>query len=188
MSSLWIFDLKLVSSFLTDLIIGLWLFYASSKLNQDKWTWLLIGLVYGIYSLIFFLVILILFDIKSEFKIKDSIKMVLLLLILVFIIKLSTGYLFEHYLKKGLLEKIYENEITVFSNDFVNYIKHMGNFDFIFGIILNFIFAIKIYIINKGNGLLEKLIWTISTLIFGLLSLILYNELMIIYSRKNNAA
>ena len=38
-----LFNLKISLSFLSPLMIGIWFYFNAEKLNQDKWTWVLIG-------------------------------------------------------------------------------------------------------------------------------------------------
>jgi len=96
--SLIVESLSLTFQHLTGLIIGIWMFYNAKKMNQDKWTWLLVSLVYGPYSLI--LIAIILISQKNNFHLNPykPIQNFLVLSIFIIIINLFAFRLSSYYL------------------------------------------------------------------------------------------
>ena len=84
--------LKSIVSFGGSFIIGLFLFANANKLNQDKWTWLLLGIIYGQYSLLFYILLLI-FNKKQLFKdLIKEISFILLLLIILHVTNIAANF------------------------------------------------------------------------------------------------
>lgn len=167
-------NLIFIISNLSILIIGIWLFFNVSKLNQDKWTWFLVGLVYGQYSLIFFGLILIIKNINLQIDLLKSFQIILILLVITFCLKFVCKQLFYKYLS-----------IAGFG------ISNSFNFNYLsLGImfLMNIVFAVKLSQEISNVKMTQKVIWLILTLVMGLFPVIMYNELQLIEKMKNNAA
>lgn len=54
------------SGFLSKAVFGYWLYIASSKENEKKWIWCLLGIFGGIYGVLIFYPYLILKEIRSK--------------------------------------------------------------------------------------------------------------------------
>lgn len=183
LSTLDIFITSLISiiNFFPNLVIGLWQFVMAKKLQQDKWTWLLIGLVFGQYSLIFLALLLIVKSIKLKVDLYKALRPVLILLIISFFLNPVSGFFSRTYMDKILNE----SGAPGFMLQWNSYLSF-----FIYGImiLLNIILAIRL---NKLIGELQikgKFLWTISTIFLGLFPVILFNELIMTKIENINEA
>ncbi len=175
---LFISNIDIILSNLANIIIGIWMFINSESLKQNKWTWLLLGLVYGEYSLILILILLILENIKIQFDIFKSIQNVILLLILIYVLKLISQPLITGLITRMISPSDY---LLIFKE--LNFVPSI-NFGFVF--LLNIIIAIKFYkyIESVYFSSINRLIWIIATLFLGLFPVILFNNLIIM--KKEN--
>jgi len=96
--NLFLANLSLTMNNLGGLIIGMWMFYNAESLKQDKWTWLLIGLIYGQYSLLLIAIIIIMQNINSRLDLINSIRKILVLLIITFFLNIAAKSLLTPYL------------------------------------------------------------------------------------------
>jgi len=164
-------NLKISISYLGNLIIGIWFFLNAEKLNQDKWTWVLIGLVGGQYSLILLLMSALVQ--KTENK-QDLFKLFLNIIVLLI---LATGiqYIPKSWFKPGpelLLNYALLNKSALVTTTplIVNLVYTAG---------LNIFFARRINTLLNYYKIEKKGIWIIATLITGLFSVILVHNLML---------
>ena len=175
--NLFLANLSLTVNNLGGLIIGMWMFYNAESLKQDKWTWLLIGLIYGQYSLLLIAIIMFVQNINSRFDLINSIQKILVLLIITF---------FLNIVAKPLLTPYLTYVIDTANYGFV--IKYTSLLTFIsYGlmILMNIILAIKLYNWIKSIDMTKKNIWVIATLFLGLFPVILFNALTITKKNKN---
>lgn len=52
-------SLASIFKYSSNLVTGVWLFIICPKLKQEKWSWFLLGLTFGFYSLIFLTILLV---------------------------------------------------------------------------------------------------------------------------------
>jgi len=169
-------NLKISLSFLSPLIIGIWFCFNAEKLNQDKWTWVLIGLVGGQYSLVLFL--LSIFFQKDENK-QDLFKLFLNIVALL-IIASCIDFIPTTWWKPApelLLNYTLINKSLVAVSSFM-FVKlaYMAG--------LNIYFAFKIYSLLNEYNIKNKPVWVISTLVTGLFPVILVHNLLILEKEK----
>jgi len=164
-------NLKISISYLGNLIIGIWFFLNAEKLNQDKWTWVLIGLVGGQYSLILLLMSAL---VQRTDKKQDLFKLFLNIIVLLI---LATGiqYIPKSWFKPGpelLLNYALLNKSALVTTTplIVNLVYTAG---------LNIFFARKINILLNCYKIEKKGFWIIATLITGLFSVILVHNLVL---------
>lgn len=161
----------------SNMIFGIWLYFNAEKVNQDKWTWLYIGLVCGQYSLILLLMTILLqrIDIKVNiFKlIQNSLLVLISAIVISFIIKSLSAYSVRLITNIELLHKLNTTYLWVFP------IISVINF-----VILNGLFTMKINKILNEYKIKKKLPWIISTLISGIFSVILLYNLIAIKNEK----
>ena len=166
-----ILNLKISITYLSNLIIGIWFFLNAEKLNQDKWTWVLIGLVGGQYSLILLLMSAL---VQRTDKKQDLFKLFLNIIVLLI---LATGiqYIPKSWFKPGpelLLNYALLNKSALVTTTplIVNLVYTAG---------LNIFFARRINTLLNYYKIEKKGIWIIATLITGLFSVILVHNLML---------
>ncbi len=116
-------------SYLCPLIIGVWFFLKSDKLTLDKWTWLIIGLIYGEYALLLMAIIIIIQSIRTKINLIQSLIPILILLVLSRIISPLLQMLSE-----TIIVKYHSLETQLQLNEWTRYI--------------NLFFVIIIYVVN----------------------------------------
>jgi hypothetical protein len=174
--NLFLANLSLTMNNLGGLIIGMWMFYNAESLKQDKWTWLLIGLIYGQYSLLLIAIIMIMQNINSRLDLINSIRKILVLLIITFFLNIAAKSLLTPYLtyvmdatNYGFVIK-YTSLLTIISYGLM--------------ILMNIILAIKLSSWIKSIYMPKRIIWIIATLFLRVFPVILFNVLTI--TQKEN--
>ena len=171
-----VLNLKLSMGYLSNLIIGIWFYFNTEKLNQDKWTWVLFGLVGGQYSLIL-LSMIVLFQ-KPENK-QDLFKLFLNIIILLI---LATGF---QYIPKIWFKPVPE---LLLNYTLLNKYAYVMTTPLIVTLVytagLNIYFAIKMNNLLSEYKIEKRPVWIISTLITGLFTMILVHNLILIEKEK----
>jgi len=177
-------NLRSIFHYLDRIIIGIWLFAIAEKLKQDKWSWLLIGLVYSEFAVILLLIVVIFQNIKSEEDLFASTRNLLILLLIALIFKSIARELVLY------LPSITNHRVESLKHFGINmgYLKFMYLFVYIIYFILNTLFAFRLSNRLKDQNIRNKKIWVISTVLFGLLPLILFEGMEINKRKKINAA
>lgn len=173
---IFITSLSLIFRNLSNLTIGIWLFLMAEKFQQKKWTWFLIGLAFGEYSLVFLVILLIVQGISSKVDFYKSLKPILILLIISLLLNPLSDFIINPFLQRTLNRSDYR-----FMTEYNSYISFI-NYGIM--ILLNVVLASKLF---KLIGLLQmkgKILWTISTIFLGLFPIILFNELIMIKKEK----
>ena len=170
-SDLLISNLTMVIDNMDKLIIGFGLFSYAGKWNQDRVTWLLMGLVFGQFGLILFG--LNIFTEKSSTHITKLLTPVLIMLTVSFFLNFTTPLL-----------TVYLTSILSPTTHLIISESSAFHSPLIFGlmILLNIIFAIKLNSHLKQLVVPGKLMWVLTTVFLGLLPVILVQILI----RKNN--
>ena len=150
------------------LIVGIWLFLMAPKFKMEKLSWMLIGMVFGGISLVFFALLLIINKIKSEVDLNKTLLPLLILLSISFFINPVLSFLQEQFAAKMIVVEDYSNMIGYISTLSIVYYAIM--------LFFNTLFAIKLYHQARREQIKGKLVWAISALILGLLPVILFNE------------
>jgi len=177
---IFITSLSSIFDYLPNLLIGIWLFTMTNKFQQDKWSWTLIGLVFGQYSLIFLAILMIVQGIKLKIDLYKAFRSILILLIISFILNPTSSFFIKPYLTMYLNATDYGNLI-----EYKSYLSFI-NYGIMF--LLNIILAAKLYKLIGQLQIKGKFLWTISTVFLGLFPIILFNELTLNKMDKNNAA
>ena len=171
------YNLVFFFSSFSKMILGIWLYFNVKKLNQDKWTWLFIGLVCGQYSLILLLMTVLLqkIDMKQDlFKlIQNSLLILICAIAIDFVVRALSGYSARLITNFELLHKLNTTYLWVLPA--VNVINV---------VILNILFTLKINKILNENKIEKKLLWIISTLISGIFAVILLYNLIAIKNER----
>jgi len=171
------YNLVFFFSSFSKMILGIWLYFNVKKLNQDKWTWLFIGLVCGQYSLILLLMTVLLqkIDMKQDlFKlIQNSLLILICAIAIDFVVRALSGYSARLITNFELLHKLNTTYLWVLPA--VNVINV---------VILNILFTLKINEILNENKIEKKLLWIISTLISGIFAVILLYNLIAIKNER----
>ena len=171
------YNLVFFFSRFSQMILGIWLYFNVKKLNQDKWTWLFIGLVCGQYSLILLLMTVLLqkIDMKQDlFKlIQNSLLILICAIAIDFVVRALSGYSARLITNFELLHKLNTTYLWVLPA--VNVINV---------VILNILFTLKINEILNENKIEKKLLWIISTLISGIFAVILLYNLIAIKNER----
>jgi hypothetical protein len=171
------YNLVFFFSSFSKIILGIWLYFNVKKLNQDKWTWLFIGLVCGQYSLILLLMTVLLqkIDMKQDlFKlIQNSLLILICAIAIDFVVRALSGYSARLITNFELLHKLNTTYLWVLPA--VNVINV---------VILNILFTLKINKILNENKIEKKLLWIISTLISGIFAVILLYNLIAIKNER----
>ncbi len=173
-------SLTSIFDYLPNLVIGIWLFTMTLKLQQDRLSWLLIGLAFGEYSVIFLVILLIVQGTKTKVDLNRALKPILILLIISFFLNPASSFISKPYLIRFLSVSEYE-----LLREYDSYLTFI-NYGIV--ILLNSILASKLF---KFIGQLQvkgKFIWAISTVFLGLFPVILFNELILTKMDNNNAA
>ncbi len=165
-----------IFNYLPGFIIGLWLFFNAKNFQQNNWSWFLIGLAYGQYSLIFLAIILLVQGIKLNVDINKAIRTVLIFLIISFFLKPLSTFIFKLYTTRVLGI----SGLTIMTE----YNSYIPIFNYGIAILLNIIFANKLYKLIGQLQLKGRLLWTISTVFIGLFPVILFNEFIMIKNDK----
>jgi len=164
-------------TYLGRIVIGLWFFSRAQEFNLDKWTWLLIGLVFGQYSLVLFGINLISQSQVTSKNLFVSLKPILILLILTCIIPVLSNQLTSLYMIR--------TENSYFYAFMTNYNTYLTLAIFGIGFIINVIFA-RMLDSWFGEFRIEgKVIWIIATLFLGILPVILFKEILIMSRNEN---
>lgn len=169
---LMIANLNLLFSNLSKLIIGIWFFLNVEKYKLDKWTWILIGLVFGQYGLILFGLIMIIQKIDSRIDLFKSLKPILILLIITFFLSILSKPLITPYLTMKFSIAAYG-----FITEYGSYLS-FGIYGLV--ILMNIILAFKLSFWIKQLNMSNKTAWIIATVFLGLFPIVLFNELIII--------
>jgi hypothetical protein len=165
---------------LPNLVIGIWLFAIVNKFQEDKWSWFLIGLAFGQYSLIFLAIILIVQGIKLKVDLNKALRPVLILMIISFFLNPASSFIIRPYLTRILNATDY--------GILTEYNSYLSFFNYGIVILLNIILSVKLYNLIGQLQIKGKFLWTISTVFLGLFPVILFNELIITKIDNNNAA
>lgn len=174
--NLFIGNLPIAFSGIANIIIGIWLYANVIQLNQDQWTWFLIGLVFGQFGLIFLGIILIRQNKKTEVNLLETLKPLLLLLTITLIVSPLSNILLRPYILRT---------IDPFNYGFIAQLMPVSNLAIWFIMfIVNIIFAVKMANFIKELNLKNKGTWIIATIFLGLFPVILFNELVIIEKNK----
>ena len=172
-----LFNLKISLSFLSPLIIGIWFYFNAEKLNQDKWTWVLIGLVGGQYSLV--LILLNTFFQKNDYK-QDLFKLFLNIVVLL-IIASCIDYIPTTWWKPStellLNYTLMSKSLVTVSSFMVVKLAYLAG--------LNIYFALKIISLLNEYNIKNKPVWIISTLVTGLFTVILVHGLILFEKDKD---
>lgn len=176
----WIVGLSFFLMGISPFVIGLWLYFNSDNYGIDKWTWLALGLVYGNYSLVLLIVLLIIEKAKLNIDIFKSIQNLLILLIICVVLTMLSKMFFNN--------NFYRSVLDVHSyGDYANYSSLMAILVAGFMIMMNIVIAIREF----GKGNIDKVsirsIWILAIILIGLLPIILHKG-MVALSNKNNAA
>jgi hypothetical protein len=165
---------------LTSLLIGIWLYINADKLNQDKWTWMLMGFIYGQYSLILLMLVIIMQNIYSKIDLLKAVQNLFILIVISYLFNMLSKYLITPNVSK-ILDM--ENGSYI-----IAYTKILDSIPSLIMLIMNVILAFKFksWIINFS--LLHKILWIVAVLISGLFPIILYDGLNIIRRENINAA
>lgn len=174
-----VFNLAFFFASLSQVIFGIWLYFNAEKLNQDKWTWLFIGLVCGQYSLILLLITVLLqkTDIKQDVfnLIQNSLLLLIGAIVIGFVVKGFSGHLVRLITNIDLMHKL--NTMYLWIPSAVN----------ITGLVaLNILFTLKINKLLNENNIEKKLVWIISTLIAGIFPVILFYNLIALKKQENS--
>lgn len=165
-------DLHFSFSKLGLVIIGLWLFLNAVKFNLDKWTWLLVGLIFGQYGLILLGLILIYQNIESGIDLFKSLQPILILLIIsVFLNSIITPLLGPYRVIN------IDNETLILIMDYNRYLRPVFYCLIIF---MNICLAIKLRSWIKTLNMTNKSVWIVSTVFLGLFPVVLFNTLIMI--------
>jgi hypothetical protein len=178
--NVFITNLSLVFSKLDGIIIGLWFLFNSKKFNQDKWTWILIGLVYGQFSLILFGLIIIIQNIKSNINLLKSLNPIILLLTVTFLLNMGIKPLTMPYLTSQIMSV--ENYGLL--QEYSAYL-HIATYFIL--ILLNIIFAFRLGKWIKSVDVYRKSVWIFATVVFGLFPVIILNEIVLVKRNNKNA-
>lgn len=174
-----IISLTSIFAYLPNLVIGIWLFVMANKFQQDKWSWFLIGLAFGQYSLIFLAILLIVEGIKLNVDLNKALRPVLILLIISFFLNPASSFIVRPYLTRVL--NVTDFGILAEYNSYLSFL----NYGIV--ILLNIILATRLYKLIGKLHIKGKLLWTISTIFLGLFPVILFNELILIKTDDNKA-
>jgi hypothetical protein len=161
-------------------VIGIWLFVSATKFQQEKWSWFVIGLAFGQYSLIFLAILLIVQNIKLKVDFNKALKPVLILLIISFFLNPASSFIIRPYLTRIL-------SITDYGF-LTEYNSYLSFFSYGIVILINIILASKLYKLIGQLQIKGKLLWAVSTVFLGLFTVILFNELIMTKTNNNNAA
>ncbi|MBP1672757.1 MAG: hypothetical protein H6Q25_572 [Bacteroidetes bacterium] len=160
-------NLSSIIDYLPNLLIGIWLFTLSTNFQQERWSWFLLGLAFGEYSLIFLAILLIVQGIKFKIDLNKVFKPILILLIISIFLTAASRFLIKPYLTMNLNATDYG-----FFGEYKSYLSFL-NLGVM--ILIHIILAVKLY---KWIGHIQmkgKLLWSISTVFLGLLPIILFN-------------
>lgn len=176
----WLFllNLGIIIDVLISLVIGIWLYVNANNFNLDKWTWMVMGFIYGRYSLILLLLIII-FQ-KGIPKI-DLLKAVQNLFILM-VISYALSMLAKLWITPNV-PKILDMKNGMYVSSYSQIL------DIVPGILMfsmNVILAVKLLKWISAFSLFNKVLWIVAVLISGLLPLILFNGLTIIKKEGNH--
>lgn len=171
---LFIAQVKSLTPNLSHIIIGSWFLLNAEKLKLEKWTWLLIGLVYGQYGLILFGAYVSIQYWESKTHLIKIITPILILLILSSLLSVSFNYLIVPYFTYKFSPADYGCIIQY--DAYLSFI--------IYGILIltNICLAIKLNHWIKPLNMNNKYLWFIATLFLGLFPVIIIKQLTI----KNN--
>src|SRR5690554_2381082 len=165
-------NISMVFSNLDRIVIGIWLFLIAERFIQEKWSWLLIGLAFGQYSLMLFAILLFFQSARSKVDIYKAIRPLLVLLIISFFLSPMSNFILQPYIMR-ILE----------TSDYMTFTEYNSYLSFgIYGIVvlLNIILARRIYKLISKLQMKGKFLWAISTVLLGLFPVILFNELILI--------
>jgi len=165
---------------LSGFIIGIWLYLYVGNFNQDKWTWLLIGLLFGQYALILFGIIVIISNAVSHINLFSALKPILLILIISIMISPLTSFVFPPYMAKGLGSSDY--------GLFFEYKSYIVFVEYVIMLLMNIVFAFKLNSWIKELKIENKAVWVVSTVFLGLFPVILFHEYILIESKNKDEA
>lgn len=173
-----LFNLMFFLASLSQVIFGIWLYFNAEKVNQDKWTWLFIGLVCGQYSLILLLATVLLqgTNIKQDFfkSIRNSLLLLIGAIVIGFAIKGFSAYSARLITNIDLMHKLRTIYLQIPSAVNITAL-----------VILNILFTLKINKLLNENNIEKKLVWIISTLISGIFPVIIYYNLIALKKQEN---
>ena len=176
----WIIGIPFFLMSLSPFLIGLWLYVNSNNYGIDKWTWLALGLVYGNYALVLLILILIIEKVNLKMDIYKSIKNLLILLIICYVLTMLSKMFFNH--------DFYKTFIDVHSySDYANYSRLMAILISGFMIVTNIFIAISEFLKRNVDKSSVRSIWIIAVIVLGLLPIILHKGIVELRN-KNNAA
>lgn len=173
-----LFNLMFFLASLSQVIFGIWLYFNAEKVNQDKWTWLFIGLVCGQYSLILLLATVLLqgTNIKQDFfkSIRNSLLLLIGAIVIGFVIKGFSAYSARLITNIDLMHKLRTIYLQIPSAVNITAL-----------VILNILFTLKINKLLNENNIEKKLVWIISTLISGIFPVIIFYNLIALKKQEN---
>lgn len=173
-----LFNLMFFWASLSQVIFGIWLYFNAEKVNQDKWTWLFIGLVCGQYSLILLLATVLLqgTNIKQDFfkSIRNSLLLLIGAIVIGFAIKGFSAYSARLITNIDLMHKLRTIYLQIPSAVNITAL-----------VILNILFTLKINKLLNENNIEKKLVWIISTLISGIFPVIIFYNLIALKKQEN---
>lgn len=173
-----LFNLMFFLASLSQVIFGIWLYFNAEKVNQDKWTWLFIGLVCGQYSLILLLATVLLqgTNIKQDFfkSIRNSLLLLIGAIVIGFAIKGFSAYSARLITNIDLMHKLRTIYLQIPSAVNITAL-----------VILNILFTLKINKLLNENNIEKKLVWIISTLISGIFPVIIFYNLIALKKQEN---
>lgn len=168
-------NLGLTAKHIGGLIIGLGLFNSATPLKQDRWTWLLVGLLYGYYALLFITIVVIMQNIHSMDELIYPVQKIVVLLIIGFLASTVLPYSVKSYIPMRM-DIINQGFVSMYTTLLTVIIYGVMAF-------INILLVFKLYIWNKTNAMPQNVIWMIAILLLGLFPLVLYNALLLM--RKN---
>jgi hypothetical protein len=164
---------------LNNLVIGIWLLRNANNFDQDKWTWMLLGFIYGEYSLILLMIVVILQHINSRINLFNAIQNLFLLFAISYLLNLLSKFLIIPNYSKILDIK---NGMQI-----ITYTQILNSIPGIIMLLMNIILLVILKSLISKYSLQFKLLWIIAILITGLFPIIVYNGLTIIKRGDINA-
>lgn len=166
-----------------SLLYLLWFYFKAPEFKQDKWIWMIIGLVYGKYSIILFLLTLFVCKYDTDTSLFEKFKKLIILLL--FCIGLNYIYftIVDKYLSTSFANGMYSG--LSFNYYYLNFLFSILRILLnVFLIIMNIILALKMKKWLVEFGISHKRLWIIFTLFAGLFAVIFFFNLRLMDANK----
>ena len=161
---------------LGSVVSGIYLGFIAKRYKQDFWLWLLLGMVYAKFAIIFFVSYCLYNEIGIDKKLIKSLLSLFLLIVIFHLFFNALGSSAINF----FLKRLFPPQVFGFLSIYKIYIQAFSiGYHFLSNIILSIIFYIHL-----KNKQVKPLKWVITTIFLGLLPVIVF-ELLNVESIKN---